>query len=115
MFREPLQTYLRVVLSLTCPTSLSPHTLYVSTSDLPPLIHPLPQSVFKTNSRLLIALLVSVRNVITVGYPFFLSSAARITGSHSDRRTRYLPHVVLPLPSPPRPIQKEPHLDMLNV
>jgi hypothetical protein len=38
-----------------------------------------------------------------------------MTGTHSDRRARYLPHVVLPLPYPPRSIQKESHLDMLNL
>lgn len=61
------------------------------------------------------ALLVSVRDVITVGYPSFLSSTARMTRTHSDRRARYLPHVVLSLPYSPHPIQKESHLDMLNL
>ena len=61
------------------------------------------------------ALLVSVRDAIMVGFSSFLSSMARITGTHSDRRARYLPHVVLPLPCPPCTIQKESHLDMLNL
>jgi hypothetical protein len=37
MFREPPQTFLRVVLSLTCRTSFSPRSLYVSAPD-PPLL-----------------------------------------------------------------------------
>ena len=43
---------------------------------LPVLIHPGPQSGFQTNARSLIALLVSVRGVIMVGRPSFLSSVA---------------------------------------
>jgi hypothetical protein len=38
-----------------------------------------------------------------------------MTGTHSERRARYFPHVVLPIPCPPRPIQEESYLDLFNL